>query len=98
MVSRLGDVAALGVLEPLAVKISLYAEFFHLLTQIVKLSDVVRVHRRVDAIASVSGVGKASDTRCGQHRSSAADDGSETNSSGSSSSTSSEDENAQVLR
>ena len=102
VVSRLGDVAGLGVLEPLAAKISLYAEFFHLLAQLVKLGDVVRVHQRVDARAGASGgttvqAREASDKGCGQRRG-ASDDGSETNSSGCSSSTSSEDEDAQVLR
>lgn len=99
--SRLGDVAGLGVLEPLAAKISLYAEFFHVLAQLVKLGDVVRVHQQVNATASVSGgitvhARKAPDKGCGQRRG-ASDDRSETDSSSSSSSTSSEDEDAQVL-
>ena len=69
----LGDVASLGILEPLAAKITLYEEFFHLIVRLVKLGDIVRVHRQVDAMHAVSGdavvsAGKASDKCCGRRR------------------------------
>jgi hypothetical protein len=73
----LGDVASLGILEPLAAKIIVYEEFFHLLVRLIKLGDIVRVHRQVDAMHAVSGdavvsAGKASDTGCGRRRAEAA--------------------------
>jgi hypothetical protein len=69
----LGDVASLGILEPLAAKITVYEEFFHLLLRLVKLGDIVRVHRQVVAMHAVSGdavvsAGKASDKGWGRRR------------------------------